>query len=132
MKRTSYVRVSIAAAVLVMMLLSVVGAPVLVLAQDPPAGETPTVEPTTPAPPTETPTETPTPTATVVDPTATPTPSPTGVIGTATATVTAIATVTPVPGGPVPIPEPITVVLFGTGLAALSAAVASRRGKSGK
>jgi hypothetical protein len=29
----------------------------------------------------------------------------------------------------VPIPEPITVVLFGTGLAALSAAAASRRKK---
>ncbi len=35
-------------------------------------------------------------------------------------------TVTP---EPVPIPEPITVVLFGTGLAALSAAAASRRNK---
>jgi hypothetical protein len=32
----------------------------------------------------------------------------------------------------VTIPEPITVVLFGTGLAALSAAVASRRNKNGK
>jgi hypothetical protein len=31
---------------------------------------------------------------------------------------------------PVPIPEPITVILFGTGLAALSAAAASRRKKS--
>jgi hypothetical protein len=40
--------------------------------------------------------------------------------------------VTPTPRGPVTIPEPITVVLFGTGLAALSAAVATRRGKSGK
>jgi hypothetical protein len=29
----------------------------------------------------------------------------------------------------VPIPEPVTVVLFGTGLAALSAAVAARRRK---
>lgn len=33
------------------------------------------------------------------------------------------------PPPPVPIPEPITVVLFGTGLAALSAAAASRRKK---
>jgi hypothetical protein len=30
---------------------------------------------------------------------------------------------------PVPIPEPITTVLFGSGLAALSAAVAARRRK---
>jgi succinate dehydrogenase/fumarate reductase flavoprotein subunit len=30
----------------------------------------------------------------------------------------------------VPIPEPVTVVLFGTGLAALSAAVAARRRKT--
>lgn len=35
---------------------------------------------------------------------------------------------TPVPAPrPAPIPEPVTVVLFGTGLAALSAAVAARR-----
>lgn len=38
-------------------------------------------------------------------------------------------TPTPTPPPPVPIPEPITVVLFGTGLAALSAAAASRRKK---
>ena len=36
-------------------------------------------------------------------------------------------TPTTVPPAPVSIPEPITVVLFGTGLAALSAAAASRR-----
>ena len=37
--------------------------------------------------------------------------------------------VTPIPSEPVSIPEPITVVLFGTGLAALSAAAAARRKK---
>jgi hypothetical protein len=36
-------------------------------------------------------------------------------------------TVTTGPPAPVQIPEPITVVLFGTGLAALSAAAAARR-----
>lgn len=38
---------------------------------------------------------------------------------------------TPAPSAPksVPIPEPVTVILFGTGLAALSAAVAARRKK---
>ncbi len=46
------------------------------------------------------------------------------------------ATPTLVPGPrptpkPVPIPEPVTVVLFGTGLAALSAAVATSRKKKG-
>ncbi|MFM7582768.1 MAG: PEP-CTERM sorting domain-containing protein [Caldilinea sp.] len=40
---------------------------------------------------------------------------------------------TPIPStpAPVPIPEPITVVLFGTGLAALSAAMAARK-RTGK
>jgi hypothetical protein len=42
-----------------------------------------------------------------------------------------VTSVTATPSaGPVPIPEPVTVVLFGTGLAALSAAVASRRGRN--
>jgi hypothetical protein len=41
-------------------------------------------------------------------------------------------TATPVPPKVVPIPEPVTVVLFGTGLAALSAAVATRRSKNDK
>jgi hypothetical protein len=126
MKRTSYLRVGIVVAMLAMMLLSFAAAPAIVLAQEvTPAGETPTVEPT--SPPTVTSTATPTP---PTDPTATPTPTP--VLGTATATVTAVATATPIPGGPVTIPEPLTVVLFGTGLAALSAAVANRRGKNGK
>lgn len=54
--------------------------------------------------------------APAVDPTATEPPAPTK---------------TPVPAAPrsVPIPEPVTVILFGTGLAALSAAVAARRKK---
>ena len=128
MKRSSLARVGILVALSLMMLLSFAAVPAVVLAQDPPAAETPTTEPPTF-----------TPTATTVGATATPTtvpgtstPTPTGALGTATATVTAVATVTPVPGGPVTIPEPVTVVLFGTGLAALSAAIASRRGKSGK
>ena len=37
--------------------------------------------------------------------------------------------VPPEPSDPMPIPEPVTVVLFGTGLAALSAAVATRRNR---
>jgi hypothetical protein len=84
-----------------------------VSAQDPAAycnpleTATPTFTPTSTATPTATPTGTLEPT-----PTFTPTPPP-----------------TPSPR-PVPIPEPVTVVLFGTGLAALSAAVATRRGKN--
>lgn len=63
-------------------------------------------------------------------PTATFTPTPTG---TQSPTATPTATVTPgprptdSPARPVEIPEPITVVLFGTGLAALSAALAARK-----
>ena len=81
--------------------------PVVAMAQGP-AGETPTAEPpkptaTEPAPPTATPPP--------ILPTATePGPGPT-------------------PSEPVSIPEPITVILFGTGLAALSAAAAARRKK---
>jgi hypothetical protein len=116
MKRSSYTTAGIAAALLLTLFLSLAAAPSVVLAQEP-AGETPTIEPT--APVTVTPVETATATATPA-------------IATATAIVTPIATVTPVPSGPVTIPEPLTVVLFGTGLAALSAAVASRRGKNGK
>lgn len=72
--------------------------------------ETPTGEPATATP-------APVDTATPVPPTAVPaTPVPTPVPP------------TPVPvSEPVQIPEPITVVLFGTGLAALSASVAKRR-----
>ena len=64
----------------------------------------------------------PTPTPTI---TTTPVPSPTP-----TATSQApTPTFTPEPERPVQIPEPVTVVLFGTGLAALSAAMATRRKK---
>jgi len=79
------------------------------------AAESPTAPPTSPPP---------TATFTPVPPTATFTPGPTD-------TLQPPQTVTP-PPTPVPpaeIPEPITVVLFGTGLAALSAAAASRRNK---
>ena len=88
--------------------------PVAVIAQGP-AGETPTAEPGKP-----TATEPPTPTST---PVLTPTPTPAG------ATATVGPTRTPVPSEPVAIPEPITVILFGTGLAALSASAAVRRKK---
>ena len=84
------------------------------LAQDVPAVDTPTSEP-----PTVTPTNTPT-----FTPTWTPT---------STSTATATNTQEPPPidpaPTPVPIPEPVTTILFGTGLAALSAAVAARRKK---
>ncbi|MCB0123200.1 MAG: PEP-CTERM sorting domain-containing protein [Caldilineaceae bacterium] len=94
--------------------------------------ETAATEPATPTP-TDTgvpPTDTPTPTATntsVATPTDTTVPP---VTDTATPVPTVTLTSTPIvspPSGPVPVPEPITVVLFGTGLAALSAAVAARR-----
>lgn len=75
-----------------------------VFAQDSVAADTPTPEPPTP-------TSVP-PTATSVPPTATETP--------------VVPTPTP---RPVPIPEPVTVILFGTGLAALSATLATRRKK---
>ncbi|MFN3333079.1 MAG: PEP-CTERM sorting domain-containing protein [Caldilinea sp.] len=78
---------------------------------NPPA--TPTATPTNTSTATATPTSTPTTSVSTVTPTATPTPGP-----------------TPTPT-PVPIPEPVTVVLFGTGLAALSAALAARK-RSGK
>jgi cytoskeletal protein RodZ len=95
-------------------------------AQQIPAAET-TVAPPTDVP-TETPTATPTTTATPTATSTTPAEVPSA---TPTATATALgpgatATVAP-PAPPVTIPEPITVVLFGTGLAALSAAAASRR-----
>lgn len=103
------------------LLFGVLLAPALVVtsafAQDVvPAADTPTAEPptNTPVPPTNTPvpptpTLAPTASDTPVAPTSTPAPRPTP--------------------KPVPIPEPVTVVLFGTGLAALSAAVATRRNK---
>jgi len=99
-----------------------------VFAQD--VAETPTAEQPTPTVPGATPTV---PAATPTVPGATPT------VPGATVTATPDAsnptpvnpTSTPIsqPPQPVPIPEPITVVLFGTGLAALSAAVAARRKK---
>lgn len=98
-----------------------------------PAAETLTPQPTVP---TDVPTETPTatdvpPTATDVPPTSTPvaTEAPATVEPTAT---TVSPTSTPAPPAPVSIPEPITVVLFGTGLAALSAAAARRKNNAPK
>lgn len=88
-----------------------------IFAQD--VAETPTAEQPTPTVPAATPTV-PGATPTVQGPTATPDASnPTPVNPTPTSQ----------PPQPVPIPEPVTVVLFGTGLAALSAAVAARRKK---
>ncbi|MFN8469775.1 MAG: PEP-CTERM sorting domain-containing protein [Caldilineaceae bacterium] len=124
MKRSSFSRVGILVALSLIMLVAFAAIPATVMAQDPPSADTPTAEP-----PTFTPTATTQPTATNT-PNAGPTP--TGTNSPITATATGVATVTPVPGGPVTIPEPVTVVLFGTGLAALSAAVATRRGKNGK
>lgn len=98
-----------------------------VFAQD--VAETPTAEQPTPTVPGATPTvpaATPTvpgATPTVPGPTATPDASnPTPINPTSTPNSSN-------PPQPVPIPEPVTVVLFGTGLAALSAAVAARRKK---
>ncbi|MCB0090486.1 MAG: PEP-CTERM sorting domain-containing protein [Caldilineaceae bacterium] len=59
-------------------------------------------------------------TATAEPPTVTPTPIP-------PTSTSVVPTNTPTTPPPVQIPEPITVVLFGTGLAALSAAAAVRR-----
>lgn len=98
------------------------------------ATETAATEPATPTPTDTTvpPTDTPTPTATdtpVPPGTDTPVPPVTDT-PTLVPTPTSTLVVSP-PTGPVPVPEPVTVVLFGTGLAALSAAVAARR-KKGK
>lgn len=109
-----------------------------VVAQDvpvPPSADTPTPEPPT-STPTNTPVNTPENTPTNTPPPPTDTPAVTATPATPVATDTpAIPTTTPTPRPtpsprPVPIPEPVTVVLFGTGLAALSAAVATRRGKN--
>ncbi len=109
-------------AVLLLLSLSVMIQARPVLAQQIPAAETTVAAPTDV--PTSTPTSTATPTATSTTPAEVPTATP-------TATSTGIAPVptstTAPPAPPVTIPEPITVVLFGTGLAALSAAAASRR-----
>ena len=122
MRRLSFGRLGICLALLFMMLTAFTLLPPAVLAQDAPVADTPTPEPATF-----------TPTATVQPATSTPTPqdptaTPTGQV----ATATAVVTVTPQPPKVVPIPEPVTVVLFGTGLAALSAAIATRRNKNGK
>ena len=85
---------------------------------------TPAALPTDTPPPS--PTNTPGPTNTPVPPTNTPPP---GSTATPTNTPVVQPPATSVPSRPVPIPEPVTVVLFGTGLAALSAAIASRRKK---
>lgn len=95
-----------------------------------PAAETTVTEQVT-ATPTDTPTNTNTPGPTNTNTnTPTPTNTPAGPTNTPTVVITLPPdTPTPITSGPVPIPEPITVILFGTGLAALSAAVASRRKK---
>jgi len=124
MKRSYSARLGIFLSLLLMLLVvSALFSPLAVsvaFAQDVPSADTPTPEPPTF-----------TPTFTTVPETPTPSLTPTPVV----ATATAITTPTPGPTATprvVPIPEPVTVVLFGTGLAALSAAVASRRSKDGK
>lgn len=135
MKKPVTARLVIAAIVVILLTLFVIPnweTTNKVSAQGAPADitETPT-EPASPTPTstsvdTTTPTTTATPTGTPPNtPTNTPIPSdtPTAIITLPPDTLTP----TPPPSGPVPIPEPVTVILFGTGLAALSAAVASRR-----
>lgn len=127
MENSATVRLSIVLATIVLCLALVFvpgwGAVGSVSAQVPAAETTvteqPTVTPTSTPTNTTVPTITPTPTNTPVGPTNTPTQIATLPPDTPTPT--------PPTSGPVPIPEPVTVVLFGTGLAALSAAVASRR-----
>ena len=122
MKRSYSARLGIFLSLLLMLLVvSALFSPAA-FAQGVPSADTPTPEPAT-----FTPTFTPIP--------ATDTPTP--IVATATAITTPTTGPTPTPGPTatprvVPIPEPVTVVLFGTGLAALSAAVASRRSKDGK
>lgn len=126
MKRAAIIRWAVVlttvALTIAFLLLPGLGAVRIASAQD----QVPAVETTVTEVPTATPTNTPLP------PTVTPTPTntPVGPTNTPTQVVTLppdTPTPTPVPSGPVPIPEPVTVVLFGTGLAALSAALASRR-----
>ncbi len=140
MKRTASARPALLATivfVLTVASMTVLDASSTALAQDTPVDVTGTAtEPASPTP-TETagPTATPTPTNTNVSPTDTPVPTdtPTEIVTQPpvepTDTATPVPTSTPPPAGPVPIPEPVTVVLFGSGLAALSAAVAARRKK---
>ena len=105
MKKHNLSRFIVLALVFGLILTATVFVPGSLMAQQAPAAETPTEEP-------------PKPTATEPKPTATE-PKPTATE----------PTTTPAPSEPVSIPEPITVVLFGTGLAALSAAAAARRKK---
>ena len=99
--RRSHLSVVIAVALLLGALVLPIVASISVFAQDTVNADTPTPEPptVTPVPPTLVPTATSGPVG--------PTPTP----------------------RPVPIPEPVTVILFGTGLAALSATLATRRKK---
>ncbi len=122
MKSTVRIKLAFLATLLVILALALLPsfAASRALAQD---AITPTVEPptatNTPVPPTNTP----------VPPTNTPVP---GVPTSTPAAPTPASTNTPVPPSPsrpVAIPEPVTVILFGSGLAALSAAIASRRKK---
>ena len=99
--RRSHLSVVIAVALLLGALVLPIVASISVFAQDTVNADTPTPEP---------------PTATPVPPTLVPTAT-SGPVGP-----------TPTPR-PVPIPEPVTVILFGTGLAALSATLATRRKK---
>ncbi|MCE7980507.1 MAG: PEP-CTERM sorting domain-containing protein [Caldilinea sp. CFX5] len=126
MKRSAIIRWAVVlttvALAIAFLLLPGLGAVRTASAQD----QVPAVETTVTEVPTATSTNTPLP------PTVTPTPTntPVGPTNTPTQVVTLppdTPTPTPIPSGPVPIPEPVTVVLFGTGLAALSAALASRR-----
>lgn len=125
MKRSAIIRWAVVlttvALTIAFLLLPGLGAVGTASAQD----QVPAVETTVTEVPTATPTNTPAPTVTP-----TPTNTPVGPTNTPTQIVTLppdTPTPTPPPSGPVPIPEPVTVVLFGTGLAALSAALASRR-----
>lgn len=106
--RRSHLSVVIAVALLLGALVLPMFASISVFAQDTVNADTPTPEPATVTPvptlpPTLAPTLAPTATSGPVGPTPTP--------------------------RPVPIPEPVTVILFGTGLAALSATLATRRKK---
>ena len=98
--RRSHLSVVIAVALLLGALVLPIVASISVFAQDTMNADTPTPEPATATP---VPTLVPTATSGPVGPTPTP--------------------------RPVPIPEPVTVILFGTGLAALSATLATRRKK---
>lgn len=132
MKKTFTARLAIVVLLFALFFIPTLGPVNVAYAQGAPADitETPT-EPASPTPtntPVATNTPTITPTNTPVTPaTNTPIPPDTPTVIVTFPPDTATVTPTPPPSGPVPIPEPVTVVLFGTGLAALSAAIASRR-----